>query len=94
MTIALHLVYEGKTTVPEGYEDNLFFVGNMKDPVAIMEYKEIPDFLDEEFWSMYYIWNTGRLTGSLPVAPVWGDNPAHLIDGITALQQTFDNIRG
>ena len=94
MTIALHLVAESKTTVPKGYDDALFFLGGVKDPVAIMEYKEIPDFLTEEFYSMYTIWNNSRLTGSLPVDQVWGKNPAHLIEGITCLQQAYENIRG
>ncbi len=94
MMIGLYLVAEGKTEVPKGYEDSIFFLGNMKDPVAFLEYKEIPDFLNEEFYSMYHIWNNGRLTRSLPLSPVWGNNPAHLIEGITTLQQAYDNIRG
>ena len=86
------MVAEGKTQVAEGHEDASFYIGGVKNPVAILEYNEIPEYLTEEFYSMYQIWNNSRLTNSLPISPVWGDNPQYLIDIISAFQQQYEFI--
>ena len=76
----------------QGHETAMFYLGSVKAPVAILSYSEIPEYLTDEFWSQYHIWNNSRLTGSLPLSPIWGENPEHLIDIITAFQNEYERI--
>lgn len=88
----MRLVYEGKTTVPHGRENNKFFVGHYKNPTAVLNYGDIPQYLNEDFWSQFVIWNNGRLTNSLPLDAIWAKNPQYLIDIITAFQSEYEHI--
>lgn len=88
----MQLVADGRTEYNELYADSYFYIGDMMNPVAIMQYKDIPGYLDEAFWSQYQIWDRTRLTKSLPLSPVWGDNPEYLIDIITAFQDQYERI--
>lgn len=72
----------------------MFYIGPIDNPVEILRYGDIPEYITEEFWSMFYIWNNTRLTKSLPFGPAWADNPKYLVDIITAFQQEYENIRG
>lgn len=92
MIIGLQLVAEGRTEVVKNHEEATFYIGDIKSPVAILQYKDIPGYLDEEFWSAYEIWDNTRLTKSLPISPVWGDNPKRVIDIITAFQSRYEHI--
>ena len=76
----------------KGHEENMFYLGSLNAPLAVLRVKDIPEYLTEEFWSAYEIWNNTRLTGSLPISPVWGDNPKYLIDIITAFQHRYEFI--
>ena len=95
MTIGLQLIYEGRTEVVESHKDATFYIGDMRSPVAIMQYKDIPDYLDEEFWSAYEIWNNNRLSNGLYLSGLWGNPPQRVVDIITAFQGRYENmVRG
>jgi hypothetical protein len=88
----LRLVAEGRTVVQKGRENASFYLGNFRAPVAIIKHGEIPDYLTDDFWIKYHIWNNSRLTQSLPLSPVWAENPEYLIEIITAFQNEYEHI--
>ncbi len=51
MIVGLQLVAEGRTEVIKHHGEASFYIGDMNSPVAILQYKDIPDYLDDEFWS-------------------------------------------
>lgn len=85
---------EGRTKVNKGREDHRFFLGSVDKPYAVLTNGEIPDYLDDEFFSAYQIWNYTRLTGTLPFANMgWAETPQYLIEIITAFQLAYEHTR-
>ena len=88
------MVAERRTKCAPGREDSLFYLGNVKNPVAVLKYGDIPNYLDDSFWSGYAIWDNTRHTGMMPFNRGWAEQPQYLVDLITAYQSAYEGIRG
>lgn len=90
----MRLINEGLTQCRPGSEDKLTFVGPASRPYATLRRGEIPGYIDDEFYSMYAIWNNSRLTGTLPMGQKgWAEIPQYLTDIIATFQNAFDHIK-
>jgi len=47
---------------------------------------EIPEYVDEQFWSCANVWSRYKQFG-LPFTGGWAEQPAHIIDAIEAVEQ-------
>jgi hypothetical protein len=87
------MLVEGRTECKPGREESLFFLGNVSNPYAVLKYGQIKDYLTPDFFEAYEVWRLSHYSGSLPLSPVWGENPRHLVEAIVAFEEAYDTIR-
>ena len=61
------------------------FVGNVKDPVAVIERKDRPNYCDDDFYRAYNVWQKWHMGFGLPFPGTWAEAPKRVIDVIEFL---------
>ena len=74
--------------------DSKMFVGDVKNPVAIIKRREVWDYLDDKFNQLYDIWRKYHVGMGFPNGKPWGEQSQIVVEYIETLEILERNRTG
>jgi hypothetical protein len=75
-------------------ENGRIFLGDHKNPIAIIRRSEIKSFLTDEFWQSFKAWQYFNVGLGLPSGGGWMDYPPDFIESLAAMEHEYRRLQG
>jgi hypothetical protein len=80
--------------IRRGSENGRIFIGDHKNPLAIIRRSEIPEYITDEFNECFTAWQFFNIGMGLPRGGGWMDYPPAFVDTLAAFEGEYRRLTG